>query len=232
MIGGFTPVYTWPAAPLSTPRLSFVREPRHNARTASAHESDQVHAVVWIAGTEDVASSFPPSFVAFLRANDIHPDNYAISDVPRFVRVSPRAPPTLDRVELERQLGVRAEPVAWLPGYYRLPSHVKIAGCEAYSTGHLYGIDVSSGAAVAALDARPGDHVLDLCCAPGAKLCALADVMGLSGTLTGVDVNEERLRACRTLCTKYGVSNVRELEPIPITCAVRARPGSCGGVVY
>ena len=89
-------------------------------------------------------------------------------------------------------------------------AQVKIAGTDAYKRGQVYGIDVSSGAAVAALDAQPGEHVLDLCCAPGAKLCALADGMGLSGTLTGVDVSEPRLASCRTLCTKYGVSNVRD----------------------
>ncbi len=31
-------------------------------------------------------------------------------------------------------------------------------------------MDASSGAAVVALDPRPGDHVLDLCCAPGKRL--------------------------------------------------------------
>ena len=33
--------------------------------------------------------------------------------------------------------------------------------------------------------------------------------MGLAGTLTGVDVSEERLAACRTLCLKYGIENAR-----------------------
>jgi 16S rRNA C967 or C1407 C5-methylase (RsmB/RsmF family) len=31
----------------------------------------------------------------------------------------------------------------------------------------IYGIDAASGAAILALDVRPGDHVLDLCAAPG-----------------------------------------------------------------
>lgn len=31
----------------------------------------------------------------------------------------------------------------------------------------IYGIDVSSGAVVYALDCQPGDNVLDVCCAPG-----------------------------------------------------------------
>ena len=158
---------------------------------------------------EETASRFPPAFVAFLRANNIHPDNYAFHDVPRYVRVSPRHEGTLVQSEIERQLGIAIEPVEWLPGYYRVPSHIKIAGCEAYRSGQLYGIDVSSGAAVVALDPRPGEDVLDLCCAPGAKLCAIADCMQQSGTLTGVDISEQRLASCRTLCTKYGITNAR-----------------------
>lgn len=158
---------------------------------------------------DETASKFPPAFVAFLKANDIHPDNYAFHDVPRYVRVNPRHADVLPQREIERQLGVAIEPVSWLPGYYCVPSNVKIAGCAAYQTGQLYGIDVSSGAAVAALDAKPGDDVLDLCCAPGAKLCAIADCMQQSGTLTGVDVNKERLAACRTLCTKYKIEIAR-----------------------
>lgn len=31
----------------------------------------------------------------------------------------------------------------------------------------IYGIDAASGAAILALDVQPGDHVLDLCAAPG-----------------------------------------------------------------
>ena len=156
----------------------------------------------------DVTNSFPPAFVAFLRRNDIHPDNYrTVDDVPRYLRVNPRSPLSVE--ELERQLQARCEPVSWLPGYYKLASHVKIAGTDAYRSGSLYGIDVSSGAAVVALDAQPGEDVLDLCCAPGAKLCAIADAMQLQGTVTGVDVSEQRLAACRTLCQKYGVLNAR-----------------------
>ena len=35
------------------------------------------------------------------------------------------------------------------------------------NSGKVYGIDVSSGAVVKALGVEAGDHVLDLCCAPG-----------------------------------------------------------------
>jgi len=177
---------------------------------------------------EATADAFPPAFRAFLLANDVHPDNYAVADVPRYVRVSPRS--SVTQAELDRQLQATCEPVTWLPGYYLLPADVKIASCDAYRNGDIYGIDLSSGAAVAALGVRPGDHVLDMCCAPGAKLCALADALGLSGSVTGVDVSAERLNACRTLCRKYGIANARLFvrdatrfcEPPP---ALREEPG-------
>ena len=174
--------------------------------------------------TADTVHSFPPAFLAFLRDNDIHVDNYRITDVPRYLRVSPRA--SLTQAELERQLGTSCEPVAWLPGYFRLRGDVKIATSDAYRAGHIYGIDVSSGAAVAALDPQPGEHVLDLCCAPGAKLCAIADAMGLRGSVTGVDVSAERLAACRTLCQKCGAPPPRPPPPPPLAPPPPAPPSA------
>lgn len=47
--------------------------------------------------------------------------------------------------------------------------------CHLVVLYQIYGIDASSGAAVMALNISPGDHVLDLCAAPGryffAQLC-------------------------------------------------------------
>lgn len=37
----------------------------------------------------------------------------------------------------------------------------------------------------------------------GAKLCMLSDLLGNSGSLTGVDVSRDRLAACRTMLLKY-----------------------------
>ncbi|XP_031493249.2 rRNA (cytosine-C(5))-methyltransferase NOP2C-like [Nymphaea colorata] len=69
----------------------------------------------------------------------------------------------------------------------------------------IYGIDAASGAAVTALNVLPGDHILDLCATPGAKLCMLAELLGSSGSLTGVDIAKSRLAACRTMLQKYAL---------------------------
>eukprot|EP00850_Spirogloea_muscicola_P020647 SM000222S06988 [mRNA] locus=s222:202507:205108:- [translate_table: standard] len=68
-------------------------------------------------------------------------------------------------------------------------------------------MDAASGAAVAALRLRPGDDVLDLCAAPGAKLCMIAEALGGTGSVTGVDVSAPRLAACRTMLVKYGLQH-------------------------
>lgn len=41
----------------------------------------------------------------------------------------------------------------------------------------------------------------------GAKLCMLLDLLGSSGSLTGVDIAKHRLAACRTMLQKYALGN-------------------------
>jgi 16S rRNA C967 or C1407 C5-methylase (RsmB/RsmF family) len=130
----------------------------------------------------------------------------------------------------------------------------------------VYGQDVSSGAAVAALlsdrydydtDTPPADanvtvsttdaennevvladsktdeafRVLDLCCSPGLKLCAIADwlmmnnsdsdttgSMKMPSAVVGVDISESRTALCKRIVTKYHVD--------PDTCKGNVDNGS------
>ncbi|KAL3659453.1 hypothetical protein V7S43_015445 [Phytophthora oleae] len=98
---------------------------------------------------------------------------------------------------------VQPKPVDWLPGFYSLPMTAPLARMDLYKTGQVYGIDISSGYAVTLLEIQPGEHVLDLCCAPGAKLTMIADLLQLRGSVTGVDFSRARLGACKQLVHKY-----------------------------
>lgn len=87
-------------------------------------------------------------------------------------------------------------------------------GCShgfSYQARALFGMDLSSIIAVEAMGVHPDDHVMDLCCAPGAKLCMLANLVASGkGTVTGVDIAPHRLATCRALLKKYNVGfNVR-----------------------
>ncbi|KAI4331385.1 hypothetical protein MLD38_029576 [Melastoma candidum] len=128
----------------------------------------------------------PPELLKFLEENHLDPSIYSSShSVPRYIRVKPGCEGCIE--ELEAEINCKAVKVDWLPGFYSLPHDVQIAGTSAYQEGKIYGMDAASGAAVSALGVSPGDHVLDLCAAPGAKLCMLLDVLGNSGSVTGVD---------------------------------------------
>mmetsp|Transcript_11776 Transcript_11776/g.24709 ORF Transcript_11776/g.24709 Transcript_11776/m.24709 type:complete len:472 (-) Transcript_11776:52-1467(-) len=149
------------------------------------------------------------SFRSFLASNGLDASIYKnCENIPRYIRINPRMPDTTVS-DLEVQLGTVLKQVDWLPHFYSFPDSVGIAGSDAYKKGRIYGLDAASGAAVIALDPKPGHHVLDLCAAPGAKLCMIGDLLDGRGSVTGVDVSRDRIATCRTLITKYKISNCR-----------------------
>ncbi|ESW28164.1 hypothetical protein PHAVU_003G264100 [Phaseolus vulgaris] len=153
-------------------------------------------------GEDAAMAPLPEAFVHFLEANGLDPTLYtAIDSTPRYIRVKPGCEACIEEVEAEVKCNL--EKLEWLPAFFSLPPHVQIAGSRAYREGKIYGIDAASGAAVMALNVSPGDHVLDLCAAPGAKLCMILDLLGDSGSVTGVDAARHRLAACRTMLQKY-----------------------------
>ncbi|CAI0392857.1 unnamed protein product [Linum tenue] len=148
----------------------------------------------------------PGPFLDFLEANGLNPAIYTASNsIPRYIRLKPGSESLTEEIEAEMQC--KLERVGWLPGFYSLPPQIQIASSQAYKEGKMYGVDAASGAAVLALDVSVGDHVLDLCAAPGAKLCMILDLLGDSGSVTGVDVASHRLAACRTMIQKYGIGD-------------------------
>ncbi|KAF3440309.1 hypothetical protein FNV43_RR18593 [Rhamnella rubrinervis] len=148
----------------------------------------------------------PGAFVEFLEANGLDPWIYSATDsTPRYIRLKPECEAELEEVEAD--IKCKLEKVDWLPGFYSLPPSIQIANSKAYQQGKIYGIDAASGAAVSALNISAGDHVLDLCAAPGAKLCLMLDLLGDMGSVTGVDVSRHRLAACRTMLQKYASGN-------------------------
>ncbi|GJN39744.1 hypothetical protein PR202_gb28881 [Eleusine coracana subsp. coracana] len=154
---------------------------------------------------QEASLPLPAAFLEFLSENGLDPAVYSMAaSIPRYIRLKPGMESHV--AEIERELKCCLE-VSWLPGFYAIPPEIQIAGSKAYQQGKIYGIDAASGAAILALDVRPGDHVLDLCAAPGAKLCMLADILGNTGSLTGVDVAKHRLAACRTMLQKYSLGD-------------------------
>lgn len=155
---------------------------------------------------QEASLPLPAAFLEFLSENGLDPMLYSMADtIPRYIRLKPGMESQI--TEIESELKCHLKKVSWVPDFYAIPPEIQIAGSEAYRQGKIYGIDAASGAAILALDVQPGDHVLDLCAAPGAKLCMLADMLGSTGSLTGIDVAKHRLAACRTMLQKYSLGD-------------------------
>lgn len=159
-----------------------------------------------------LTKNFPTAFHDFLAENGLSLEEYAFEGpLPRYIRVNPRLADPLSIEAIEQELGTQLSKVDWLDGFYRLSGDVRIANCSAFKNGKFYGIDVSSGVAVHALEVAKDDHILDLCCAPGMKLCYIADLQGSDGigTVTGVDLSQHRISTCKNLLKKYRLDRAR-----------------------
>jgi 16S rRNA (cytosine967-C5)-methyltransferase len=66
----------------------------------------------------------------------------------------------------------------------------------------------ASGLVVELLNPRLDDRVLDLCAAPGGKTTDIALRLGESGSLTAVDVSQERLELLRENLTRLNIKSV------------------------
>jgi len=142
-------------------------------------------------------------------------DAQYIENLPRYIRVNPLKSTSIE--EIQSDLNNQMTPVNWIPNVYSLPPTMKISYTQAYKNGEIYGIDLSSCAVVLALDPKPNENILDLCCSPGTKLCYIADLMktqsdNIEGSLTGNDINQHRLNICKTLVDKYGHSGLIKLH--------------------
>lgn len=123
-------------------------------------------------------------------------------------------------------------------------------------------MDITSAIAVHALSLERGDQVLDLCCAPGAKMCLISDHLNVLetttnkddstinntiattcdkawGTVTGVDISRTRMATARALLRKYlpaGLPNARlfvmDGRTFNVHAPTRLGPHSTPGGVY
>lgn len=73
----------------------------------------------------------------------------------------------------------------------------------------------------AALKARPGERVLDLCAAPGGKSSQIALSMGGEGMLVANEVDTARARVLAANLERLGVTNAVVLNETPVRLAAR-----------
>ena len=85
--------------------------------------------------------------------------------------------------------------------------------------------DGASQAAVAALDAKPGMTLADVCAAPGGKTVSAAIQMNNSGLIYAYDIHKNKLKLIDKTAEKLGINIIKTAEhdgrlPVPELCGV------------
>ncbi|MFS0869901.1 RsmB/NOP family class I SAM-dependent RNA methyltransferase [Paenibacillus xylanilyticus] len=106
-------------------------------------------------------------------------------------------------------------PIPWCGTGFYVPHGVKPGLHPYYHAGLYYIQEPSAMAPVELLGVQPGDHVLDLCAAPGGKSTQIAAKLQGRGVLVTNDIHAERTKALAKNVELYGVRNAVVLNESP-----------------
>jgi 16S rRNA (cytosine967-C5)-methyltransferase len=91
---------------------------------------------------------------------------------------------------------------------FELKSHPSLDKLASFQQGFFYLQDPSTLLAVRELNPQPGEHILDLCAAPGGKLSYIAQLLRNEGRIVAYDNNPQRLHLIQENCARLGITCV------------------------
>ena len=108
-----------------------------------------------------------------------------------------------------QDLGWSGTPLEWSSDCYTVTSGLQaINSSELAQNGAVYVQNAASWLPVLALNAQPGEEVLDVCAAPGGKTSHIAALANNEAIITANDNSRPRLAKLRSNLTRLGVTNV------------------------
>lgn len=90
-----------------------------------------------------------------------------------------------------------------------LPRNINPASLPGFDDGIFSVQDPSTLNAVNLLDPQPGENILDACAAPGGKMMLIAQRLHGKGTVTAMDLHEDRLQILQDNVDRMRFDNVR-----------------------
>jgi 16S rRNA (cytosine967-C5)-methyltransferase len=118
--------------------------------------------------------------------------------------------------------GVEVRPAADLPEGIVLEDPYDLHRSDAFRRGALMPQSRASMLVARVLDPQPGERVLDLCAAPGAKTTHFAALMGDDGEVVAVELDPRRAADLRANAARLGAGSVR----VVVGDATQAKYGS------
>ena len=108
-------------------------------------------------------------------------------------------------------LGYRVRESGILPTALSVPDFVP-SGSPQLADGQVFVQDLASQICVEALDARPGDFVIDSCACPGSKTFGTAIKMRNEGSILACDLHQSKLSLIQTGAQRLGISIIDVCE--------------------
>jgi 16S rRNA (cytosine967-C5)-methyltransferase len=108
-------------------------------------------------------------------------------------------------------LGVPTHPAPDLPEGLVLDAPLDVHATEAFERGEMMPQSRASMLVSRVLDPKPGERVLDLCAAPGAKTTHIAALMEGRGEVVAVEAHAGRAEALAANASRLGADSVRVL---------------------
>lgn len=81
-----------------------------------------------------------------------------------------------------------------------------IGECDLYKSGLFSVQDVGAYNASIILDPKPGEHIIDMCAAPGGKSTHMAELMSNNGCIESFDIYDHKLKLIEQSATRLGIN--------------------------
>ena len=144
---------------------------------------------------------------------------------PVILRVNTQRIQTADFRDRLASVGIRTEATAFDPSQFcTLMRGVNVEDIPGFEDGWFMVQDPSTLMAVALLDPKPRERILDACAAPGGKTVAIAERMGGGASLTAMDIHADRMGFLNDNLARMSLEGVRIIEGDMTEC----RPGGAG----
>jgi len=107
-----------------------------------------------------------------------------------------------------KKKGVKLDKIDFVDNGFHVKSRFSLGSSAEYLLGYLMMQEPASQAAIEVLSPEPGDLVLDMAAAPGAKTTHMSQLMKNQGSIVALDINPKRMASLVNNVQRMGCSNV------------------------
>ncbi|WP_263263611.1 16S rRNA (cytosine(967)-C(5))-methyltransferase RsmB [Pseudomonas sp. RIT-PI-S] len=143
-------------------------------------------------------AAWPEQWEAVCAANNEHP--------PMTLRVNRRHHSRDAYLALLADAGIAASACQFSTDGITLANALDVNGLPGFAEGWVSVQDEAAQLAASLLELKPGQRVLDACCAPGGKTCHLLEHTPALGYVLGIDLEAKRLQRVEQNLARLGLS--------------------------